>query len=216
MNNLVIDKKSVIVLGSGGHAKVLIEMLWRSGISIIGVVSPNENNKKFMGVEVLGGDEVIDDYSENEVMLVNGLGSLPGKMNRWLLANKFRQKGFHFMTVVDSHAVVARDVLMGEGVQVMAGTVIQPNVEIGMDTIINTHSSIDHDCKIEHNCHLAPGVTVCGGVRIGNNVHISTGTSIIQGVSIGSNSTITAGSVVVKDVDEGVIINQYKEMYEKF
>jgi UDP-perosamine 4-acetyltransferase len=89
---------------------------------------------------------------------------------------------------------------LGEGVQIMAGTVVQPGSKIGDNTILNTRSSVDHDCEIGAHVHIAPGVTLSGGVRVHDDAHIGAGAVLIQGVEVGASSLVAAGSVVIHAV----------------
>ena len=202
--------KPLILLGTGGHAKVVAEALRLSGREILGVTDPNSSpGSNFFGVKVLGGDEAIYDYSPEEVELVNGVGALPGKARRWEIGEQMRRRGYRFASVIHPSAVIAKDVELSEGTQVMAGAVIQPSVKIGVDTIVNTGVCIDHDCEIGANCHLAPGVILSGEVYIGDSVHIGTGTSVIQKLNIGSGTFVAAGSILYKDIPAGV---KYKQL----
>jgi len=206
-------KSPVIILGAGGHAKVVAEALSLSGHKILGVVSPGEvKGTRCFGIKVLGNDDVIDSYSSKEILLANGVGSLPGENLRWELAMKFRDKGYEFVNVIHPSAIIAKKVDFEEGVQIMAGSVIQPNVHIGQDSIINTGSKVDHDSFVGKNCHLSPSVTLSGGVFINNSTHIGTGSIVIQNISIGSNCIIAAGSVIYKDICEGTTLIQQKKL----
>jgi len=205
IHNLNSDVKPAIVLGTGGHAKVVADMLLANGITILGFTTPDPEAKSpHVGYKVLGSDEIISDFSPQEVSLVNGIGSLPGDNMRYTIAAKIRNLGYKFHTLIHPSAIISPDVSLAEGVQIMAGAVVQPGVEIGLDTIINTGSLIDHDCKIGTSCHVAPGVVCSGGVKVGNNTHIGTGTSVIQNISIGENSVIAAGSVLYRDIPSNV------------
>jgi sugar O-acyltransferase (sialic acid O-acetyltransferase NeuD family) len=204
-----MTNRPVIILGAGGHAKVLFEALRLSGRVILGFVTPDlEVGAGFCGSTVLGDDSIILNYSANEVDLVNGVGALPGKNLRWKLTSSMREKGYHFTVVIHPNAVVASDVVLKEGAQVMAGVVIQPGTTIGKNTIINTGSIIDHDCIIAENCHVAPSVVCSGDVNIGKNVHIGTGARIIQGINIGEGCVIAAGSTIYKDVPANMLVKQ--------
>ena len=204
--------KQIMIVGSGGHAKVVADMVKLSGYKLLGFTTPDlKSGTKFCDNLVLGRDSVIKNYSVDEVKLVNGVGSMPRQDVRRKLASTMREKGYSFITVVHPRAVIALDVELSEGVQVMAGAVIQSGAKIGQDSIINTGSLIDHDCEIGANCHLAPGVTCSGNVNIGQGVHVGTGSSIIQGISIGKNSVIAAGSVIFHDVPDNVTVMQYKD-----
>jgi len=204
-----IQDRPVIILGAGGHAKVASEVLELSNHNFFGYITPDLDvgTKLNYGV-VLGDDSIIDSYSINEIALVNGIGMLPKNNLRFNVSTMMRSKGYSFARVIHPSSILAADVLLEDGVQIMAGSIIQPGVRIGKDSIINTGVIIDHDCYIGENCHLAPGVICSGGVTIEKNVHIGTGSQIIQGVRIGENSVIAAGSVIYKDVPKNVLIKQ--------
>ena len=197
------DEKPLILLGAGGHAKVLIEALRRSGARIKAVATPEiPKGGEYLGVPVMGGDDDVLLLSPGDISLVNGLGSTGALGRRKHLFEKFKAKGFSFARVIHPSSVIAGDAELGEGVQIMAGSVIQPGTTIGPNTIINTRASVDHDCTIGAHVHIAPGVTLSGGVRIDDSVHVGTGADVIQGISISKNSLVGAGALVIRPVDE--------------
>lgn len=199
----------ILLLGAGGHAKVVFEALRCSGRTVSGVISPDYLMKTAaFGVPVLGDDESVYKFSPLHVQLVNGIGALPGFAKRWQLGEIYRTRGYRFFTVVHPSAVIACDAVLEEGVQIMAGAVIQPGVVIGRDTIINTRAAIDHDCTIGPNSHIAPGVVLSGGITIGAGCHIGTGASLVQGVSIGEGAVISAGAIVYRNVPPGKMLVQ--------
>ena len=195
----------VIILGAGGHAKVLADILIRMSVKIIGFTEIDNTRvgKRLLGIPILGHDDVILGYNASEVALVNGLGSIGRTEKRKHIYAKYKAGGFSFAKVIDPNTIIANSATISEGVQIMAGAVIQPDSSIGENTIINTRASIDHDCIIGSHVHIAPGVTLSGGVTVGDGVHIGTGAIVIQGVRIGSNSMIGAGTLVLRDVMEG-------------
>lgn len=204
-----MTSKPVIILGAGGHAKVIAESLRLSNREILGFVTPElEAGTVYCGATVLGDDTIIYDYTIDEIELANGIGSLPENYHRWKLARLMRDKYYSFTTVIHPNAIVASDVILGEGAQVMAGVVIQSGATVGRDTIINTGAIVDHDCVIAENCHLAPGVVCSGGVSVGRNTHIGTGVKVIQGINIGERSVIGAGSTIYKNVPAGMLVKQ--------
>ncbi len=192
----------VLIVGGGGHAKVLIDALRLRSARIIGIIEadPAKLGTEVLGVRVIGDDKTISEHAPGSLLLVNGIGSVHLPKARKAVFEKFKEKGFTFATVVHPSAVVAPDVVLGEGCQIMAGSVIQPGSRVGMNTIVNTNASVDHDCIINDHVHISPGVTLSGGVHIGNEVHLGVGTTVIQGVTIGENSVVGAGSVVIANV----------------
>jgi UDP-perosamine 4-acetyltransferase len=200
-----MDNKPILILGAGGHAKVIAEVLIKSGKEILGFVAPEiKKGSKYFNLDVLGDDSVLASYNPEEVLLANGVGALPNNTLRRQLAINMRQQGYRFATVIHPDSIVASDVYLDDGVQIMAGVVIQPSVSVGKDTIVNTGALIDHDCTIAEDCHIAPGVTLCGGVDIKSNVYVGAGATILQGISVGKNSILAAGSIIYKDISEGV------------
>ncbi|QPJ64079.1 MAG: acetyltransferase [Candidatus Nitrohelix vancouverensis] len=203
----------VIILGAGGHARVLADALKVMGLSIKGVTDAVPV-KGLPGVPLLGDDSILDSISPDDIVLVNGLGSIARPALRRRLFEKFKARGFTFQDVVHPSAMIAEDVRLGEGVQVMAGAVIQTGSVISDNAIINTGALVDHDCEIGAHTHLAPGVTLSGRVTIGEESHVGVAASVIQSIRIGSRALIGAGSVVVRNVPESALVygNPAKEI----
>ena len=204
--------KPLLIIGGGGHAKVLADALLGQGRDILGVIDANivPGEDVFFGLKCIGSDEEVTKYNEKEILLVNGLGSLPGKRLRHDIFSRFKAKGYFFETIIHTSAYIAREVRLSEGVQVLAGATLGPGVEVGENTIINTMASVDHDCVIGRDCHISPGVTLSGHVSVNSNVHVSTGASVINGVEIGENCILGNGVSVNKSIDEGQIVYSAK------
>lgn len=195
----------VLVIGGGGHAKVLIEALLAASALIAGIVDsdPSLDGKTILGVPVLGGDDVVEEFPAAEILLVNGLGSTGLPAVRRRIFEEFKRRGYRFASVVHPSAVVASDAVLHEGAQVMAGAVIQPGTSIGANSIVNTRACVDHDCDISCHVHLAPGVTMSGGVLVGEGTHVGTAAAVIQGINIGRGCLVAAGAVVTRDIADG-------------
>jgi sugar O-acyltransferase (sialic acid O-acetyltransferase NeuD family) len=191
--------KPVIILGAGGHAKVLIDVLKLCKVQILGYTDP-QKFEPILGIPRIGDDEEILNYDPSCIELVNGIGSIGNNRLRKALFSKFKENGYVFRSVIHPKAIVAADAQLSEGVQIMAGAVVQPGCVIGHNTIINTMVSIDHDCRIGNHVHIAPGATLSGHVMIEDDVHIGTGANVIQGIKIGNNSLIGAGSLVIHNI----------------
>jgi len=201
-----ISTKPLLILGGGGHAKVIIDCLRYYKCNIIGITDPDKDKHTtvLMGAKVIGSDEVALNYHPDEVFLINGLGSVSKSDKRKELFKHFKDKGYYFSQVIHPSAVLSPVIKFGEGLQVMAGVIIQPGCHFGENTIINTNTSIDHDCQIGANVHIAPGVTLSGNVFIEDDVHIGSGATLVQGVHIGHGSTVGAGSLVLNNVPPDV------------
>jgi len=198
----------LIIIGAGGHGKVLIDALKLLGAPIRGISEHNPAlvNTELLGIPVICTDAELKKYPPGSVTLVNGIGGVKDTALRREIFIRFKKWGFSFSQVLHPAAIISADTLLAEGVQVMAGAVIQAGVKVAENAIINTRTSVDHDCRIGSHVHLAPGVTVCGNVEIGDSVHVGSGATIIQGIVIGSHCLIGAGTLVHKNVPPGSTI----------
>lgn len=198
----------MIILGAGGHAKVLIDALRLRGVEILGLTDadPGKRGQLLLGIQVIGGDEEVMKYPVETVQLVNGVGSVCVNPRRRQLFEHFKNKGYRFASVFHPTAIIATDVVLSEGAQIMAGAVVQTGCRVGVNTVINTGCIVDHDCHIGGHAHVSPGATLSGGVRVGENTHIGTAATVIQGIQIGHNSLVAAGAVVIRDVPNGATV----------
>jgi sugar O-acyltransferase (sialic acid O-acetyltransferase NeuD family) len=198
--------KGIVVIGSGGHARVLIAALKALGRVAIGLLDSDETRigRSVDGVVIIGNDDKLREYSPDKVEVVNGIGSVASTEKRKGLYERFKREGFTFAEVIHPSATIADGVSLGEGVQVMAGAVIQTGCSIGNNAIINTGAVLDHGCVIGEHVHVAPGAVLSGDVHVGVMAHIGTSATIIQGIKIGRAATIGAGAVVITDMPSGI------------
>jgi len=197
----------VLLIGSGGHASVLLELLIEQEVNVLGYVSPLPaiNQKLFSGFHWFKSDEDILPFDKGTIKLANGIGSLPGNTLRADFYNKYKNLGYRFVTLVSKDAGVSKFATLDQGVQVMRGAMIQTGTSVGYNSIVNTGSIVDHDCSIGSNNHIAPGVTLSGHVISKENVHFGTGSAVIQSINVNENVVIGAGVTITKDVDKNTI-----------
>lgn len=193
----------LILLGAGGHAKVLLALAQEAGLVVEGVCDPalaEAGTRAWRGIPVLGGDEALAGIDPREVGLIHGIGQLVGQDTRHRLFERLRGMGFAFPTLIHPTAWVAPTTHLEQGVQIMAGAIVQPDCWIGENTIINTRASIDHDCRIGKAVHIAPGATLCGGVQVGDHTFVGSGATLIQEIQVGPSAVVGAGVTLVRDL----------------
>jgi len=196
----------LILVGAGGHARVLLSTLLQLGQRVSGVVDPDKSRAEQLGIPYIGGDDAVFGYDPGDVLLINGVGSVASITNRLRVYESFRKRGYSFASVIHPGAIIAPEVKLADGVQIMAGAILQTGVVVEEDCIINTGARIDHDCVIHAHAHVAPGAVLSGGVHVGARAHVGVGATVIQGVQIGSDSIIGAGAVVLSDVPESCTV----------
>lgn len=197
-------ERDVALLGGGGHGRVLLSVADLLGGWVVAVCDPRlVEGGAPRGLPVLSDDQLRARCTPDQVLLMNGVGSANVADARAELFWRWRARGYRFTPVVHPSAVIADTAEIGEGAQIMAGAIVQNDAKVGLNCLVNTRASIDHDCALEDTVHLAPGVTLSGNVRIGERSHLGTGAVVIQGVRIGKRCMVGAGAVIVGDLADG-------------
>jgi UDP-perosamine 4-acetyltransferase len=193
----MIDR--VVLLGSSGHAKVIIGMLEeRADFEIAGCTSRVGGLKDVLGYPVLGDDSVLEETfasGAHHTFVAVGDNLLRSK-----LLEQVEALGFDVISVVSERAIVSPRAIVGRGVAVMPGAIVGVDAQIGYGAIVNTGAVVDHDCSIGRYAHVGPGSSLAGGVQVGEGAFLGTGCKVIPGIKIGAWSMIGAGAVVIRDI----------------
>ncbi len=198
-----MNKEKVIVIGTGGHAKVVTEIIEHEGkYEIIGFTSV-EKIEKFLNYPVLGDDNILQNfYLKGYKKLAMGIGGFKDNNLRRKVFLELKSKGFEFVTVISPTAIIQKSNKIGEGSIIFPGVILNTEVIIGENTIIATGTSIDHETILGNHVLVSAGVTVGGFCIIEDGCLLALGSKIISGIKIGKNSLVAAGAVVVKNVEE--------------
>lgn len=197
----------IVLIGGGGHAKVVINAIREAkNFEIYGIIDPAlKRGESVLDVEVKGADDILPQILRKGVRCAFiSVGSIGNCEPRKRIYDNLKKLGLQLPVVIHPKAVVASDVELGGGTFVAAGAIINPGTRIGKNVIVNTASSIDHDCVIGDFVHIAPGATLSGGVKVGEETHIGTGASLVQYINIGRRCMVAAGSTVRRDIADGV------------
>jgi len=191
-------RPKILVVGSGGHAKVVIDVLRAEGkYEISGCVSNQTDVEEVLGVPLLGDDSKMEEiYASGIKIAIIAIGD---NRVRLALAEKVSRLGFEFGNAISPLAYLSRDVKVGNGIVMMPRVVVHPGSEIEDHVILNTAATVDHDCKIGRGCHIAPGCNLAGNVTVEEGAFLGVGTSAIPGVRVGAWGILGAGSVIVGD-----------------
>jgi sugar O-acyltransferase (sialic acid O-acetyltransferase NeuD family) len=191
----------IVVIGGGGHAKVLISVLKKAGWKVLGYTD-SENRGSLLAVEYVGDDTVLLELLTGHpgLQAALGVGKIDASVGRLRLQRFAEDLGLVLPVVVSPSAVINEEVAFGPGTVVFDGAVVNSGAATGSCCILNTNCVLEHDCRLGDNVHLAPGATVSGTVTIGDNCMIGAGATVIQGVSICAGCLIGIGSTVVRDI----------------
>lgn len=193
----------IILIGAGGHAKVLLDIFSSETTNVIGYVNTiKQDSAEFSQLSYLGSDADIDYENFSTCKVANGIGINKDLITRKKIFDLYKIKGFRFITLVHPNAIVSKRSNVLEGVQVFTNAIVQASSIIGENTIINTGAIIEHDASIGAHCHIASGAIVTGGVYIEDSVFVGAGAVVLPNCKIVSKTIIGAGAVVCKNIIE--------------
>lgn len=189
----------VIVIGGGGHAKVVVSTLLDAEIEVEAIYddNPAKWSTDLCGVSIIGPVSRLDRSSEKKAVLAIG-----DNRTRSAVASRFQN--LRWITLVHPRAIVHSSASIGKGSVVFAGAVVQPDVVIGDHCIVNSNATVDHDCRIYDYAHVGPGACLAGEVSVREGAFLGAGVVAIVGTNIGEWSIVGAGGVVSRDIPGNV------------
>lgn len=196
-------KDHVVVLGAGGHAKVVIEILRANGETVDYCVSGTHGAETCVGVSVLEGDEHLPTLRQKGYC--RAFVAIGSNAIRQRVADVVRRVGFQLINAISPHAIISPSVRLGVGIAIMAGAIINAASVIADLVIVNTGATIDHDCCIGRGVHIAPQCTLAGNVIVGEGAFLGTGATAIPRMQIGRRATVGAGAVVIRNIPDGAV-----------
>jgi len=199
---------NIIVIGSSGHAKVVIDSIEKENkYEIIGLLDRfKEVGSSSFGYKIIGKEEDLPNLIKM-YKIEGGIIAIGDNFIRYTVYNKILQNvpQFNFIKVIHPSAQIARNVLIGKGTVIFANTTISSEATVGDFCIINNNSSLDHGSKMSDYSSLAPGSIVGGNVKIGLFAAVSLGSKVIHGITIGEHTIIGTGATVLKDIPKYVV-----------
>lgn len=192
----------LILVGAGGHGKVVLDALAQEGGAEIGRIELADQQPTRHGAQLMG--HVIQPIPVDDDLISACFHIAIGNCTvRARLHNSLCRRGAEPRTIVHPAAYVATAARVGAGSFLAARAVIAPGTTLGEGVIVNHGAVIDHDCCIGAFSHIAPGATLCGGVRIGAKVFIGAGVTILPGINVGDGAILAAGATIFRNVAAG-------------
>lgn len=188
----------IYLIGASGHAKVVLEILEIGGYEIGSLYDRNPGISSLLDYKVF--PKLPEDFSADKDSLIICIGN---NLIRKRIANEHSK---NYEIAIHPRSNISKRAIISEGTVVMSGVCVNSETKIGSHCIINTNSSIDHDCMLDNFVHVSPNAALAGNVFVGEGTHIGIGASIIQGIKIGKWATIGAGAVIINDVPDFAVV----------
>ncbi len=196
----------LLLIGGGGHCRSIIDSLaLLNTYDEIGIVDNNVTNEYLNAHYVGRDDDLVHLYESGWDNAFVSIGSVGNTLPRRKIYGILKEIGFKIPTIIDSTAVISKDIQIGEGCFVGKKAIINFGTVLRNCCIINSGAIIEHDCIIDEFSHVAPGTVICGNVNIGKDSHIGAGSVVRQSIKIGNEVMVGIGSVVVKNISNGTV-----------
>ncbi len=199
-----------VILGGGGHARVLIECLrLEKKPQRLMILEKDERlwGRKVMGVDVAGDESQLKKCRLLGVThFVVGVGSTGDARLRKSLYDLALHHGLKPRSIVHPAARLSPSAVIGEGAQVLAGSLVGTGAVIGRNAIINSGAIVEHDNVIGDHAHVATGAKLASTVHVGEGAHVGIGAVVRECITIGRGAVVGAGAVVIRDVPEQVTV----------
>ncbi|MBM4113286.1 MAG: acetyltransferase [Phycisphaerae bacterium] len=191
---------TLLVMGAGGHGKVVAETAEAAGWSDVRFLDDRVPTGSRVAAWPVEGTFPTALQAAKGTSVVVAVGDNALRLD-WI--DRLARLGIDCPAIVSPHAIVSSRASIGEGTVVVAGAIVAIAARIGRACIVNTACSIDHDCEIGDGTHVSPGARLGGGVIVGARSWIGIGATVRNDLRIGTDAVIGAGSTVVRPVADG-------------
>jgi len=192
----------VVIIGAGGHAQVVADILLHAeararAVAPVGYLDddPALSGRAFLGLPVLGPLSELPRVAHDAVIVAIGDNSARASIFEGL-----ERQGERFARAIHPSAVLGSDLVLGRGIMICAGVVVNTATRIGDNAILNTGCTVDHHNRIGAHAHVAPGAHTGGGVEIGQGTFLGIGSVVLPGKRVGDWAIVGGGAAVVRDV----------------
>lgn len=204
MQCITKKKEKVVIIGAGGHAKVIVDMVLQNGKYDIAGLIDRKDAKGFWGIPVIGDDQDLQKVYDGGVHYA--FVALGSNMLRRKISKMAETIGFQLINVISKNAILSKRCSLGKGIVIMPGAVINADAVLGDGCIVNTNASLDHESVMGSYAHIAPGTNIAGKVSIGELTFVGLGARIIDGITVGRNVVVGSGAVIIHDIDDGCTV----------
>lgn len=160
--------KSLLIIGAGGHGKVVKEVAEAVGYDKIAFL--DDNSEEAVG-KIADSKQFVQEYQAAFV----GIGN--NKFRNELL-QRLEQEGFEIPALLHPTAYISKTAVIGKGTVVEPKAIVNANSKVGSGCIISVGAIVDHD------------------VVLGDCVHVNADAICKAGSFVAKETKLEAGQVV--------------------
>lgn len=170
----------IALIGAGGHAKMVAEMLAATGYRVVAYC--DRRPAPWLDAPRIDDDARIVELPA-KVGVALGVGGIdPGGLaRRRRLLESALADGRRAPAIIHPSAVIGRGARIAAGAQVLAGAIVQPGASIGVAAIVNSGALVEHDSEIGDGSHVCPRAVVLADCRVGTDCMIGAAAVVLPG-----------------------------------
>jgi sugar O-acyltransferase (sialic acid O-acetyltransferase NeuD family) len=202
---------NAVIVGAGGHAACLIDVLQGSGYYIVGCTDAKRPTgvHVFNHINVIGNDEILPSLLEGGVKFAFiGIGDPVTNRKRVEIYNELTRIGFIVPAVIAPGAEIGIASEIGPGTVVLRGATVGPRCKVGANVLVNQGSILCHDSKVSDHCHLAPGCIIAANCHIGTGTTIGMGATVYMGVSVGDWTLVHNNVAITRNISHNQVVER--------
>jgi sugar O-acyltransferase (sialic acid O-acetyltransferase NeuD family) len=192
----------LIIIGAGGHGRVVADAALAASTDLFAFVDSNPNAETLKGIPVYNSlTAAIADNEYEDPHFIVAIGDNEARTRKYSHA---LAAGLQPTSVIHPAATVSESAYIAPGSFVAAQAVVNSDASVGENAIVNTAAIVEHDCVVGSHTFIAPAAVLCGSVRVGAHSFISANATLIPNVRLGERVLVAAGAVVTKNFPDEV------------
>ncbi|MDQ4214261.1 NeuD/PglB/VioB family sugar acetyltransferase [Microbacterium capsulatum] len=189
----------LLLIGASGLAR---EVIAAGVVGVVGILDDDSARQgtEVAGVPVLGPVRLAVEGSDRLLVCVG-----PGSGRRSIVA-RLAEAGVReerYGIFAARSARIGHSSVVGAGSILLDSVVVTADASVGRHVVIMPNSTVTHDDVLEDFVTLAAGVSLGGGVRVGEGAYLGMNASVRQGITVGTDAVIGMGAAVIADVPDG-------------
>lgn len=191
--------RPLLLLAASGLARETMAAAAASGREVVGLLDddPRLVGTEVHGAPVLGPIACVRDHPETDLVVCAGKGSSRRAIVASLLALGIGRE--QYATVVHPSVSLGTGCTVGVGSILLAGCVLTADVSVGDHVVCMPQVTLTHDDVLADYATLTAGVSLGGGVRVGEAAYIGMNASVREGCTVASDAVLGMGAVLLRD-----------------
>ena len=199
----------IMLWGGRSKTRIVIDMIseiYPTKAEIIGIFDETLDELSFdTEIKLYSGETGLSSLYATATHFVVCIGGEHG-FARYKISEKLKENGLAPIDLISSHGLLDKLDSCGDGIQVMPGAIAHKFTSIGSQCILNTNSTVDHECRLGNGVHIMGGASIAGQVEIGNFSTIGTNATVLPGLTLGNNVFVGAGAVVTENIKDNLVV----------